>query len=161
MLDVAWYEALLYWKLYSQPAAVSNIGGWLGNDQSRIRNHKELQRLLTELPPTISREVSTVTSLVSSLSKYALDGMKSNTALPVRTTFLHMLYPDVIPIFDKMVLQAVGIRDKNANQNKAVLGEYLPHAWAMADQHARQLVGFREEPIRLVDMALWVMRGTG
>lgn len=68
------------------------------------------------------------------------------------------LYPNVVPIFDKMVLKAVGAWHDGANQNIGVLRQYIPHAWSLADKHTQQLAGFKESPVRLVDMALWVKR---
>jgi hypothetical protein len=154
-LGADWYEALLYWKLYSQPAAVSNITAWLkGFAPERLR------QFLAKIPKTIPRKVSDVVELVELAGKYQFPGMKSSTALPVRTTFLHILYPDVIPIFDKMVLKAVGAWRKGANQDTNVLRQYIPHAWALADKHTQQLSGFKESPVRLVDMALWFMRSS-
>jgi hypothetical protein len=153
-LTVGWLEAMLYWKLYSQPAAVSNIKGWLrGFPVERLRQFS------AKIPQTIPRDGTKVVDLVKLLDYYRLPGMASTTALPVRTTFLHMFYPNVIPIFDKMVLKAVGAWSDGANQDIGVFREYVPHAWSLADRHAQQLVGFSETPLRLADMALWVSRG--
>lgn len=44
------------------------------------------------------------------------------------------------------------------SQNIGVLRQYIPHAWSLADKHTQQLAGFKESPVRLVDMALWVKR---
>jgi hypothetical protein len=88
--------------------------------------------------------------------------MKYYDALPVRTTFLHFLYPTVVPIFDQMVLKAVGAWDTNANHKTSVLKEYLPFAWKLAEKYEQQFSIFpKEGPIRLIDMALWVNRGNG
>lgn len=75
-----------------------------------------------------------------------------------------MRYPHVVPIFDRMVLQAVGVNDNKANQSEGVFRRYLPHAWGLADRHgkhAQERFQFQETPLRLVDMALWVKRGDG
>ena len=80
--------------------------------------------------------------------------------LPVNTTFLHFVYPDIVPIFDKMVLSAVGISDKNANQRIDVLEQYIPFAWELAEKYSPQLRSFKETPLRLIDMALWAVRGS-
>jgi hypothetical protein len=58
-----------------------------------------------------------------------------------------------------MVLKAVGAWSEGANHDISVLRQYLPHAWALADKHTQQLSSFKESPVRLVDMALWVKRG--
>jgi hypothetical protein len=152
-LAAEWYEALLYWKLYSQPAAVSNLTRWLPSF-----NQAALRRFLAAAPVNLSRSVPDIMSLVNLVGSYQLPGMKTQTALPVRTTLLHILYPNIVPIFDKMVLQAVGAWHKGANQNTSVLQQYIPHAWALANTHAQQRAGFTETPVRLTDMALWITR---
>jgi hypothetical protein len=157
-VDIGWYEALLYWKLYSQPAAVHNIAEWLRKDDPRRRrNAEQLRLLLAEMPRTIPQQLTAVTSLLKSIDKHRLDGM-GMAALPVRSTFLHILYPTAVPIFDKMVRQAVGLPD--GNQSLEIFCEYLPHAWALARRHAEQLAGFKETPVRLTDMALWIIRNS-
>ncbi len=153
-LDLPWYEALLYWKLYSSTPD-SSITNWLqGFAVERFR------QLLAQMPEDATRNVADILTLVESIDKYPLPGMASSDALPVRTTFLHILYPNVVPIFDKMVLKAVGAWFEGANKNVAVLRQYLPHAWALADKYAQQLSGFEESPVRLIDMALWVKRSS-
>jgi hypothetical protein len=144
---------LLYWKLYSQFTSDSNITEWLRGFTSA-----HLDQFLEEIPVTISRNVSDILNLVEVIGRHQLPGMKSNTALPVRTTFLHILYPNIVPIFDQMVLKAVRAWHDRANQDINVLRHYLPHAWALADKHTQRLSGFKESPVRLVDMALWVKR---
>jgi len=152
-LDEDWYEALLYWKLYSQPTLDAKITEWRRNLAPG-----SLHDFLVKIPGTISRNVKEVLELVERVGKYQFPGMKSNTALPVRTTLLHILYPDFVPIFDQMVLKAVGAWRDGANQNVTVLSQYIPHAWVLADKHTQPLSGFKESPVRLIDMALWVRR---
>lgn len=155
-LGTDWYEALLYWKLYSQPAAVSNISGWM-----RSFAPSSLDSLLAGIPPSLSRDVRDILALVELIGRYQLPGTKTSTSLPLRTTLLHVLYPDVVPIFDQMVLKAVGSWYTAANQDMGVLGRYIPHAWALADRHTAHLTGFQETPIRLIDMGLWLVRNLG
>jgi hypothetical protein len=153
------YEAVLYWKLYSQPAAVANVRRWLG-PEACSEEADRLARLISELPIDLQRDATDVTAVVKHLGAYKLAGLKTETALPVRTTLLHFLFPNVVPIFDKMVLQAVGIRDQFANQNISVLRQYLPFAWELAERYGAHFLSFSPEtPIRLTDMALWVSRG--
>jgi hypothetical protein len=149
-LDLRWYEALLYWKLYSSTPD-SKLTKWL---QGFVV--ERFHQLHAQMPETATRDVADILALVESISKYQLPGMASSDALPVRTTFLHILYPNVVPIFDQMVLKAVGAWFKGANKKVAVLRQYLPQAWALADKYAQQLSGFKESPVRLVDMALWI-----
>jgi hypothetical protein len=158
IVSIGLYEALLYWKLYSQPAAVSNLRRWF-DPKVRSEEANNLARLVDDLPGDLQRDETRVISLVKQLGAYKLAGMKTETALPVRTTFLHFVFPDVVPIFDKMVLQAVGVPEPGANQRMDVLCKYLPFAWKLADEHVAGYPQERKEtPIRLVDMALWVIR---
>ncbi|HPD14403.1 MAG TPA: hypothetical protein PLE19_05605 [Planctomycetota bacterium] len=152
------YEAMLYWKLYSQPAArrlLARIGA--DGDQIACR----LDGLVKELPASMERDLAGVVETMRVIDRFRILGMGSRAALPVRITSLHFLYPSVVPIFDQMVLKAVGAWQKGANQELAVLKEYIPFAWQLADQHARHLAGFAEPPVPLVDMALWAGRGKG
>jgi hypothetical protein len=154
-LDLRWYEALLYWKLYSSTPG-SSIRRWLQEFSIDSFGH-----LLAAMPEVLSRDVDDILALVEAIGRCQVPGMASSNALPVRTTFLHVLYPNVVPIFDRMVLKAVGFWFENANQNVAILRQYLPHAWKLADKYAQQLSAFKESPVRLVDMALWVERQLG
>ena len=158
---VALYECLLYWKLYSQPAARSQLAKWIAYDsQSRKSAAVALPRLLSNLPMSLGRDVDAIVELLKTLSEFVLPGMKSKTAIPVRSTFLHFLYPASVPIFDRMVLQAVGVDRVGSNHDYDVFREYLPFVWGLADKYAtRACNGHTESSLRLIDMALWVNRG--
>lgn len=153
------YEAMLYWKLCSQPAAVKNVCEKISNNQNNLRYvlNQKLIYLTKELPDKLQKDVDRVIIHVKKISKHRIFGM--GCGLPVNTTFLHFLYPDIVPIFDKMVLSAVGISDKNANQRIDVLEQYIPFAWELAEKYSSQLRSFKETPLRLIDMALWAVRG--
>jgi len=160
-LSLQTYEAILYWKLYSQPAAVKNVCFRLSsNEEIRNRTEEGLKNLDSYLPHNIPKEVNRVVTLVKSINQFNLFGMASTTSLPARTTLLHFIYPLEVPIFDKMVLQAVGVFDKNANQSFSKLQEYIPFAWEMSNSHSESLDQYADiSPLRLIDMALWVNRG--
>jgi len=155
------YEALLYWKLYSQSTASHNLDKWLRQVATKRKSAQErLIRLFKELPTSLEKNPSAIVERVKWLGEFQLPGIASPSTLPVRTTFLHFLYPSVMPIFDQMVLKAVGAWDKDANHKTSVLKEYLPFAWELADKHAQQISSFTKEgPMRVIDMALWVSRG--
>jgi hypothetical protein len=152
------YKAVLYWKLYSQHTTPSKFSKWSA-DGDFDRAAAELPRLLAALPVSLGRDVGAVVELVQSLDAYRLPGMKSRGTVPVRSTFLHFLYPSVVPIFDRMVLRAVGECSRDANRKYDVLRKYLPFAWCLADRYATARAGRPESPLRLLDMALWVNRG--
>ncbi len=154
LLGGGWYEAMLYWKLYSSTPD-NKLTEWL-----REFKAASLHQLLAAMPVAVKKDVDQVLGLVKLIGTYPLPGMKSLDALPVRTTFLHFLYPRVVPIFDRMVLKAVGTWFEGANKKTAVLRRYLPHVWVLAERHTMTLSGFQESPVRLIDMALWVGRGT-
>ena len=86
---VAIYEALLYWKLYSQPVTDSNLNRWLrSNAVTRQRICEDFQRLLESLPIRIEKRADAVIDLISSLGHYQIPGLGKDryAALPVRTT---------------------------------------------------------------------------
>jgi len=160
-LSIDYYEAILYWKLYSQPLAVANLQRWLA-PEARPAIAAKLTRLVSTLPTAadLKGNVTTIINLVRKLGEYELPGCKTNTALPVRTTLLHYLFPHAVPIIDKMVLEAVGVGERNANQKIGIYKEYVDHVWTLTGRHAAHFVNFpHETPVRLIDMALWVSRG--
>jgi hypothetical protein len=160
-ISIETYEAMLYWKLYSQPAAVANTCKPLrANLGLRKATGESLRTLSAKLPRTMSKDSNFLVDLTRSFNAFAIWGMKSSTALPVRTTFLHVLQPAVVPIFDKQVLLAVGVTDRNANQSLRFLSTYIPHAWSLANLYSEACSVFQKETdVRLVDMAMWVVRG--
>lgn len=157
---VGLYEALLYWKLYSQGTTAHHLAKMAPGTELRASAAASLPRLLARLPEGLDRDVDIVVRTVQELDEYGLPRMKGRCAIPVRSTFLHFLYPSTIPVFDRMVLQAVGVDRKNANKDYSVFREFLSFAWALADRYAqRASLAHREPPLRLIDMALWVDRG--
>ena len=159
-ITIGTFEAMLYWKLYSQPAAVSNICKRLRMDGAlRAQTTRQLAAISTRLPSALPQQWEDVMKVVRSLNADAIYGMRSPDAFPVRTTFLHFVYPEVVPIFDKQVLYAVGVFDKNANHNSEILSCYLQHAWKLAKNYNSHLnFPDGETSLRLIDMALWVVR---
>ena len=154
------FQAMLYWKLYSRPAAVSRTCKRLIEDGDlRQQASKGLTAASFQLYEAPVSGLNII-SEIQKLGSHAVWGMKSSTALPVRATFLHFIHPAMIPIFDKQVLLAVGVSEKGANQKLKFLEEYLAHATQLAQTHSLHFSNFQDEtPVRLVDMALWVVRG--
>jgi len=155
------YLAMLYWKLYSQGAAVANTCKFLvENVRARENASIGLKQLSSHLRKVSTREPHEIIELLQDHSKYCFRGMESTTALPVRTTFLHFARPSDIPIFDKQVLLAVGIVEKYANQKFMYLQAYLSHARKLVAKYSQSFSSLDcEGALRLVDMALWVVRG--
>ena len=163
IIKLATYEAILYWKLYSQPAVIAKVLVPLSDDKDlRRRTSDSLAKLMGSLPLNVSRNSNVILSLVKKVGDFNVWGMASPTALPARTTVLHYLYPNTVPILDKMVLQAVGVKQDDANnpsKRVKLLESYLPHAWNLADSYSNNFKKFpNETPVRLVDMALWIER---
>jgi len=159
--SVETYEAMLYWKLYSQPAAVKNTCALYKTDSSvRDNAEKGLRSVAQKFYCRPGKTASEVLALFGYFDGLRIRGMQGSCSLPVRATFLHFLYPDVVPLFDSMVLRAVGVAEKFANEKKSVLREYLEHAWLLAERYEPfRPSGSSETVLRLVDMALWVHRG--
>lgn len=154
------FQAMLYWKLYSQPAAVSSTCKRLIEDGDLRRQASKGLRAASAALRNAPAAGLNIISETRKLGSHAIWGMKTSTSLPVRTTFLHFIHPETIPIFDKQVLLAVGVTEKGANQKMQFLETYIAHATTLARTHSVHFSSFyNETPIRLVDMALWVVRG--
>jgi len=155
------YEAILYWKLYSQPAATQNVCAKLRNDEHKQRTiDTALIGLGAQLPLKVTEDISSIINLYDLLDAYGpqLYGLMNPCALPARTTLLHFLYPNVVPLFDKQVLLAVGVNEKNANRRRDCLYQYIQFAWRESKK-SNIPKDWQESPLRLFDMALWVTRG--
>lgn len=150
------YKSLLYWEHYSRPAILGMM------DKLPVLRIKEikkgLQNLKRILPAKMPRNRDEIVSLITR-QEFSIYGM-GNSSLPTRSAFLHFIYPNVMPVFDRMVLQAVGVFEENANHNRDILKEYLPFVWQLSDKYNKKIKNkFPESPIRLIDMALWIIRG--
>lgn len=151
-------KAVLYWKYYSQGTANRNIELLGEPGASQHSESVEAARdMLSLLPVAIERNIDHVIDLVRTVSKPALPCF-GNTALPTKTTLLHLAYPAVVPIFDKQVLKAVG-EPGTGNHSYTALRAYLPHAWKLADLYAPKTSTTEYSSLRAVDMAPWVHRG--
>lgn len=156
------YEAILYWKLYSQPAAVKSVCHRISGDEAiRKSIRKGLQSLV--LPEPVHRKMTDIKQLYDLIDKQkpCLFGMAGHCTFPARSTLLHFVYPDVVPIFDKQVLRAVGVTEANANRSYSNLVKYTQFAWKIAGNERLIPHDWPESPLRLLDMALWVIRGQG
>jgi hypothetical protein len=151
------YEAILYWKMYSTSPKINN------DIKNRSDIRLQLQRALPQFhnyPIDLKQQRNEVTSLVRRTMKLGLYGM----GLPVCTTVLHFLYPSIIPIFDQMILRAVGydrdeIKRKRLNQSQDLYGDYLGFHWSLVEKYRSKINNFRETPVRVIEMALWISRG--
>ncbi len=156
---VATYTALMYWKLYSQHQ--STICRRIRTEAARRQQlHPALHLLSLELRHGSSPQApQDVIDLIRLIDRFRPFGMADSSALATRTTFLHFVYPDVVPIFDKQVLLAVGVDEEGANRDIDVLRQYIPFAWRLPDKYKNDLPEeYPETPLRLIDMALWVTR---
>jgi len=154
------YEGILYWKLYSQPAAIKNVS-WRIRQDSKLQGaiQKTLENLGKRLPNTVSEDIEEIRHLYQLVEHYGqgLYGLSNSCALPARSTLLHFLYPSTIPIFDKQVLLAVGVAEKDANKKYPILFDYIQFAWDISKNSYIPRY-WQETPLRLLDMALWVIR---
>ncbi len=152
--------AIFYWKLYSQPAAVKNICHRLYYDNTvQEISEDEFNKFIKNIPGSITKNIKEIVKLILNFNNYSIRGVKTNTSIPVRTAILHFIYPNEVSIFDKMVLRAVGIFDKNSNQNINVFKEYQQFAWDLANKYNKHIINYSEPPLRVIDMGLWINRG--
>jgi hypothetical protein len=159
-VEINVYAALCFWKLYSTAPKTCR---WLMTEaDERQRAELGLRRLDGLLPATVGRDVDHVIQIVEAIGPLGIYGMKSGLA--VRTALVHILFPDVVPIFDQMVLRAVGVPRSEALGRVGesnTLREYVLHVWTLVDRHrARLPVNVKETPVRLIEMALWLRRDT-
>jgi hypothetical protein len=156
------YEAILYWKLYSQPAALKNVCVRIRNDQMIQTDIEATLKLISGQLAlvNVTEDINTIKRLYNLVDKYAhkLFGLKDACALPARTTLLHFFYPGIIPLFDKQVLLAVGVTEQGANRRQDYLYKYIEFAWRESKK-TNIPKKWHETPLRLLDMALWVTRG--
>lgn len=154
------YRAMVYWKLYSQPIALTNTVDPLATNPQKTQVESNLKRVRDVLPVKVKRDSVFICRLIESVGDLQLPAMTWEKAYPVRSTLLHFLYPNDIPVFDIMVLQAVGVEDKKANHDLSYFKRYLEHAWYLEQKHRKALSAFPGlSTIRVLDMALWVNRG--
>lgn len=153
------YIGILYWKLYSQKISKVYENAYKERGSTEI----SLQKLkcILSLVDLKDRNLNNIVKLMLRIGETGLYGIKLDTSLPVRSTLLHFLYPEWVPIFDKMVLKAVGITEKDANQKMEIFEEYLPFNWNLCEKYEDKIRNFKKEtPIRVIDMALWVIRNS-
>lgn len=159
LMSLGAYESIIYWKLYS------TCGDKFNRDiHNKTRVLHELMRSLPQFnryPARIRQGKKAVLSLVTQTLNLKPYAMK----LPVCTAVLHFLYPEIVPIFDKMVLMAVGysrcdIDKHNLNQDQQLYGRYSAHVRSLTARYAKQIRAqrFKESPVRIIDMALWLTR---
>ena len=157
LMSLQSYTAIVYWKMYSTSPKINN------DIEKDISLREQLRNRLISFkkyPAVIEKQRNLISDLVQRTLDIGLYGMR----LPVCTTVLHYLYPDVVPIFDQMILRAVGydkekIKVKRLNQSQALYNEYLEFHWSMIKKYAIKIKNFKENPVRAIEMALWVGRG--
>ncbi len=165
---VGTYIALLYWKLYSTLGEGTDntiLERWRlkPNGEKRDTSKSAILELFKDRAP-LSRDSAAMAKRLAELPQIPGMGAKDKGCpTPVRSTFLHFLYPSVAPIFDKVVLEAV----RESSPAEAVCNidkfqEYTQHVWKLADGYEKKIAPFRyeESPVRLIEMALWITRGS-
>jgi len=160
-LNLAWYGAAMYWKHWSGKPFQQALKpfGALTADQS-LRFASNLRKVLHKVSSSPGRNEIAIRDLLVQLMKgeqFTLPGMGfGSCSLATRTTFLHLLYPDHIPIYDSMVMKAAGVTDP---ESPDIVLRLFPTLWELARAHTAHRAGKppfeRENAIRLLDMVLW------
>ncbi|MGC9328280.1 MAG: hypothetical protein ACP5I1_11645, partial [Candidatus Hinthialibacter sp.] len=115
---------------------------------------------INDFPEYINKDIDIVIDVFKRYKSHGFYGSKSGNA--AASTVLHFLYPDIVPIIDINVLQAIGYSKEQAKKNVSKIDIYkllINHIWELASRYANSFESFQESPIRLIDMALWVVRG--
>lgn len=157
------YQAMLYWKLYSQPQALAGIATPVrDNEDLQEKIEGNLQTLGSVLPLKVDWELTAIRYVFGCVDRHSefIRGMINSNALPMRSTFLHFHYPDIIPILDKQVLLAVGVNDPNATGKEETLEKYIQFTWSLLQTPNLIPRDWTETPLRLIDMAFWITRAT-
>jgi hypothetical protein len=151
------YIGILYWKHYSFYR--SKVCENACKEESFIKSKglPELKYILS-LVNLNDRNWDKMVTLMSRIGETRLQGIKENTSLPTRSTLLHFLYPEWVPIFDRMVLRAVGKTEEDANQKVEIFEEYVKFNWSLCEKYKDKIKDFKDTPVRIIEMALWVVR---
>ncbi len=159
-LQVDTYIGMLYWKHYSgRRGRAERLCFRVQDPQAHVAS--ALADLSKVLPRSLDRNPTIIGRLVEDLGEYRLPGMTDSSALPTRTTFLHFWYPHTVPIFDSQALKSLGIEEKKASSRIESLRQYLNCVWELSTRYAGTLPAEpRETQVRLIEMALWVERGS-
>ncbi|MFA6605356.1 MAG: hypothetical protein WCS88_05235 [Patescibacteria group bacterium] len=159
------YIHLLFWKLNT-----SGNSTWrklLTEEDRKKREATSLNAVIRSLPDSLNKNVKEINNFLKRIY-FCLYGMRYETkdrakaAWPTRSTFLHFIYPDIIPIFDKMVLKAVD-PDYEDGDNKKLdkFLQYIPHVWKLAQKYKdkiKNIPNLRDTDVRIIEMALWITR---
>jgi len=152
------YIAMLFWKLNF--IGLNKI--WrvlLENEEKRNIEAKKLKNLFKLFSNILDRSIDKVEQILQE-QNYQLYGMASPTAWPTRSVFLHFLYPNIIPIFDQMVLRAIEPNyQKNYSTRKDKFLEYIEFVWKLTERYVKQIKEIKklkDTDIRIIEMALWI-----
>lgn len=142
------YTAMLYWKHYWNHRRLPVLTSW-GREA-----REPLRRLLNALPTRLDRNLIGVIKTVEATN--AVPGMAGKGALATKTTFLHFMYPDAVPVFDRIAVSGAGADIAAANKMED-LEEYIKNVWRLTARHRAECSSFTQEtPLRVIEMALWV-----
>jgi hypothetical protein len=149
------YLAILYFKNYWLPPAVAKTAGKISNSASlQIKTKEKLLHLSGELCQLKNPSFEDIPLLLARVRGFSLHGMAAPTSLPTQSTFLHFLYPSLVPIFDKFTVGAVG---EKYDPEDGIFPRYVQHVHKLATKyHCEFAKSMLETPIRAVEMALWI-----
>lgn len=159
------YIALLFWKLNTSGNFLWKQLLYDRNGKSKIDEEEKLKKIIKKLPSELKvADVEKFLDIFNYLKKEnnLLPGIKTDTAWPTRSTLLHFIYPNIIPIFDQMVLKALYPNyQKGDNQKKEKFLIYINDVHGLAKKYKVKISQVRQNNdtnIRLIEMALWIIR---
>jgi hypothetical protein len=152
------YTAMLFWKMNStHPEFPKPLL------RQRSQTEAELKRLFQDntFREPISKDADKVIELFRRLDGNQIHGMKGKCCFAVRTTFLHFLFPEIVPIMDVMTLAATDKTEQSAGTDERNLKPYFEMVWRLQEKNScatgETFKDYPESPVRLTEMALFVV----
>jgi len=159
------YLAITYWKHYSGRAKTKrDVCGKIIGNMGNPNFHNDLAELTNYYSIPLAANEQAIIGYLKKMNGYDMPGIKSFDTIPTRATLLHMVFPDVVPLYDEQVLIAIGIRNdkihhKDPSRKYSYYQTYTTHIWELVQKYSQVIKGnFTETSLRILDMALWVVR---
>ena len=153
------YNAIVYWKMYSTSVSISKK--YFEDESLKDKAQVSLCKFLNIVNENniTNRDINKTIRLISWLKD---DKNLFGVGYSVASAICHFLYPNIVPIVDRMVIQAIG---NNREVSKFALNDiesiklYIEYNWHLSTKYHDCFKNiYSETPVRIIDMALWEKR---